>query len=353
MRILDFYIARAVLGGAAMVMGVLLSLFVFIEFISEFDRIGQGNYTAGIALKYVIFSAPRLAYELMPLAALIGSLIGLGLLASSNELVVMRTCGISLARIAWAAVKAGLLLVVISLWLGEWVVAEAEERAASIRSTAISGASSLRTQSGFWTRDRTSFVRVTAMQGEHELAGVEIYEFEGGALRAVSLAKRALYEDGAWVLENVRRSTIDVTGVKTQRAKRVSWDLQLGPELIEVIEIKPASMSISGLYRYIRYLRANALDTAAYEVEFWVKLTLPLATGVMVFAALPFVFGPLRSVSAGQRVLVGVLVGLGLYVLNQVVAYGGLAYGIPPAVGGLLPTLLVLGASLVIMRRLP
>src|SRR5690606_33650706 len=110
-----------------MVMGVLLSLFVFIEFISEFDRIGQGNYTAGIALKYVIFSAPRLAYELMPLAALIGSLIGLGLLASSNELVVMRTCGISLARIAWAAVKAGLLLVVISLWLGEWVVAEAEE----------------------------------------------------------------------------------------------------------------------------------------------------------------------------------------------------------------------------------
>ena len=353
MKLLDLHIGKTVIGGALLVMCVLLSLFVFIEFISELDRIGQGNYTAWMALKYVLFSVPRLAYELMPLAALLGSLIGLGLLASNNELVVMRACGVSVARIGWAAVKAGLLLVVFSVWLGEWVVAEAEEYAANSRATALSGQTSLRTQSGFWTRDGASFINVTAVQPGGELAGVEIYEFgEDRALRRISRARSAVYEDGRWLLRNVVRSTIDAGGVTTERIRRVQWESRLEPGLLEVIAIKPSSLSISGLYRYIGYLRDNALDTARYEVEFWTKLMLPFATGVMVFAALPFVFGPLRSVGVGQRMLVGILVGLGFYLLNQAAAYAGLVYGLNAALAGVLPTALLLAGSLLVMRRL-
>lgn len=353
MRILDAHIGKTVIGGTLLVMSVLLALFVFIEFVSELDRIGQGDYTAWIALKYVLFSVPRLAYELMPLSALLGSLIGLGLLASNNELVVMRACGVSVARISWAAVKAGLLLVVFSVWLGEWVVADAEEYAANARSTALSGTTSLRTQSGFWTRDGTSFVNVAAVLPNGELAGVEIYEFDdAGALRRISRAKGAAYEGGRWMLRDVARSNVSKGGVTTERRKRVEWRSRLEPGLLEVIAIKPASLSISGLYRYIDYLRDNALDTARYEVEFWTKLMLPFATGVMVFAALPFVFGPLRSVGVGQRMLVGILVGLGFYLLNQAASYAGLVYGLNAALVGVLPTALLLAASLVVMRRL-
>lgn len=353
MRILDGLIGRTVIGGTLLVLGVLLALFVFIEFVSEFDRIGQGEYTAWMAFKYVLFSVPRLAYELMPLAALLGTLIGLGLLASNNELTAMRACGISVGRIAWAAVKAGLLLIMFAVWLGEGVVATAEDYAANARATALSGPSALRTQSGFWTREGGAFVNVRAVEPGPTLSGVVIYEFgEDRALQRMMRAKTATHEDGEWVLHDVTSSVIGAEGVKTVRRKQLEWSLKLDPELLDLVAVQPESLSITGLYRYMEYLRENALETARYEIEFWTKVMLPLASGVMVFAALPFVFGPLRSVGIGQRMLVGVLTGLGFYLLNQAAAEFGLAFGLNAMLVAFAPTLVLLAVSLVLMRWL-
>ncbi len=352
MRILDLHIGKAVVGGALLVMCVLLALFIFIEFISEIDRIGQRDYTAWKALQYVLFSVPRLTYELMPLAALLGSLIGLGLLASNNELVIMRAAGISTARISWSAVKAGLLLVVFAAWLGEWVVAPAEEYATQVRSTALSSQDSLRTRDGFWTRDGATFINVRAVLHASELTGVDIYEFgEGRQLRRISTAKRAVYRDGQWWLNEVSRSEIGARETRIEYLDETRWESRLTPELLDIIAIKPASMSISGLWQYLQYLKHNNLSAARYEIEFWTKIILPIATCAMVFAALPFVFGPLRSVGIGHRMLVGILVGLGFYLLNQIVAYLGLLYGLNPVVCAVLPTTLLFAGSVYMMRR--
>jgi len=352
-KLLDALIGKTVIGGTLLVLAVLLALFVFIEFVSEFDRIGQGEYTAWMAFKYVLFSVPRLAYELMPLAALLGSLIGLGLLASNNELTAMRACGVSVGRIAWAAVKAGILLVLFAVWLGEGVVATAEDYAANARATALSGSSALRTQSGFWTREGDAFVNVRAVEPGPTLSAIVIYEFDGDrALQRMMRAKSATHEEGRWVLHDVSSSVIGPGGVERVREKRTEWALRLDPELLDLVAVQPESLSIVGLHRYMGYLRDNSLETSRYEIEFWTKVMLPLASGVMVFAALPFVFGPLRSVGIGQRMLVGVLTGLGFYLLNQAAAEFGLAFGLNAMLVGFAPTLLLLAVSLVLMRRL-
>lgn len=353
MKILDFHIGKSVIGGAVLVMCVLLSLFIFIEFISELDLIGKRDYTAWKALQYVLYSVPRLTYELMPLAALLGSLIGLGLLASNNELVVMRAAGISTARISWSAVKAGLLLVVFAAWLGEWVVAPAEEYATQVRSTSLSGQDSLRTRDGFWTRDGDTFINVRAVLQGSELTGVDIYEFgEGRKLRSISTAKRAVYRDGQWWLNEVSRSEFGARETRIEHLGETRWVSRLTPELLDVIAIKPASMSISGLWQYLQYLKRNNLSTARYEIDFWTKIILPVATCAMVFAALPFVFGPLRSVGVGQRMLVGILVGLAFYLLNQMIAYLGLLYGLNPVACAIFPTTLLFAGSVYMMRRI-
>lgn len=352
MRLLDGYIGRAVLGGTALVMCVLLSLFVFIEFVDELGVIGQGEYGVWSAFQYVAYSVPRLAYELMPLAALLGSLIGLGLLASNNELVMMRAAGVSLNRMTWAALKAGLLLVVIALLVGELLVAESEQRAQDVRTSALSGHSALRTEEGFWTRDETNFINVRAVFPGGRLAGIYIYEFDRQlGLRRISSARSATYEDGRWSLEAVRRSRITDDGVVTERLPRMTWQSRLSPELLDIIAIQPDSLSTSGLYKYIRYLKGNGLSAGRYEMELWTRIVLPLATCVMVFVAVPFVFGPLRSVGVGQRILVGVLVGIGFYLFNQIVSYVGLVYQLNPAVSAVAPTALFLAGALYMRRK--
>lgn len=353
MRVLDLYIGKAVIGGVFLVMCVLLSLFVFIEFIGEIDDIGRGDYGAWTALRYVLLSVPRLTYELMPLSALLGSLIGLGMLASNNELIVMRASGVSLARITWAALKAGLLLVVFAIWVGEWVVADAEQSAADVRSSALAGNHSIRAGDGFWTRDAANFINVRTVLPGGKLVGVNIYEFDGAHnLRRISSATSATYDRGQWHLEKVRRSEIGAGGVTTEHLPSLAWSSRLNPGLLDVIAIKPHSLSVSGLYKYIRYLRSNGLSAGRYEVEFWTKIALPFATCVMVFAALPFVFGSLRSVAVGQRILIGVLVGIGFYLVNQIASYLGLVYEFNPLYSAMLPTLLLLAGAVYLMRRI-
>jgi lipopolysaccharide export system permease protein len=353
MRVLDLYIGKAVIGGSFLVMCVLLSLFVFIEFISELDVIGRGDYGAWVAFRYVLLSVPRLTYELMPMAALLGSLTGLGVLASNNEIIIMRASGISLARITWAALKGGLLLVVFAVWIGEWVVADAEQRATEIRSSALAGNKSLRTVDGFWTREATDFINVRTVLPDGRLVGVYIYEFDpGNELRRISSAKSATYERGQWHLEQVSRSVIGRDGVTMEQLPSMTWRSRLSPELLDIIAIKPASLSVSGLHKYIRYLRLNGLSSGRYEAEFWTKIALPFATCVMVFAALPFVFGSLRSAGVGQRMLIGVLVGIGFYLFNQTANYIGLVYEFNPLLSAVLPTLLLLVGAVYMMRRI-
>jgi lipopolysaccharide export system permease protein len=352
-KVLDIYIGKAVIGGAFLVMCVLLALFVFIEFISELDHIGRGDYTAWDAIRYVLFSVPRLTYELTPMAALLGSLIGLGALAGNNELVIMRAAGISIARVSWAALKAGLLLVLFAVWMGEWVVADAEQHATDIRSSALAGKDSLRTVDGFWMRDATDFINVRTVLPGGRLVGVYVYEFDSAhELRRISSARSATYDRGQWQLKQVRRSVIGRDGVTTEQMPEMTWRSQLSPDLLDIIAIKPASLSVSGLYKYIRYLRTNGLSSGRYEAEFWTKIALPFATCVMVFAALPFVFGPLRSVGVGQRMLIGALVGIGFYLLNQGVNYVGLVYEFNPLLGAVLPTGLLLAIAVYMMRRI-
>ena len=101
----------------------------------------------------------------------------------------------------------------------------------------------------------------------------------------------------------------------------------------------------------MRYLRDNRQDSAPYELALWGKLMAPLATGVMIFLAIPFVFGPLRSVGMGQRVLVGALVGIGFHIMNQTFQQLGLVYGLSPVLSAVLPTGLFLALGIWMMRR--
>jgi lipopolysaccharide export system permease protein len=232
------------------------------------------------------------------------------------------------------------------------VVADAEQRAVDIRSSALAGKSSLRTVDGFWLRDATDFINVRTVLPGGGLVGIYIYEFNTAhELQRISSAKSATYERGQWHLEQVRRSVIGRDGVSTEQLPSLSWRSQLSPELLDIIAIKPASLSVSGLYKYIRYLRMNGLSSGRYEAEFWTKIALPFATCVMVFAALPFVFGPLRSVGVGQRMLIGALVGIGFYLLNQTVNYVGLFYAFNPLLSAVLPTALLLAGAVYMMRR--
>lgn len=353
MKLLDQYVGRVVLQSTAVVMLILLALFAFATFAGELDSIGRGNYGTADALQYTLLLLPGLAYQLFPIVVLLGAIIGLGMLASQSELIVMRAAGISIRRILWAVMKAGLLLLLAIGVVGEYVAPAAELRAQNIRAELLSGKASFRSEQGLWARDGHNVIHIRDLISRERVANVSIYEFDdANRLRQVTQAKHADFVEGQWRLAQVSISMVSSDGVTTTAAPEAEWRSLLVPDLIGVVTVKPANLSGPGLYRYIQYLRDNGLDSSQYSLALWKKVLLPLTTAVMIFLAVPFVFGPLRSVGVGQRIFVGTLFGIAYYLIDQTTGHVGLVYGLSPLMSVLVAPLLFLTVAVVLVRRI-
>ena len=164
-------------------------------------------------------------------------------------------------------------------------------------------------------------------------------------------ARTAAYQENKWQLQDIQHSKISETGITTQHQSSAEWGSLLSPAVLGVVAVKPDKLSVLGLYKYIDYLQDNNLNADRYEMAFWKKIMLPLGTGVMVFLSIPFIFGTLRSVGIGQRIMVGTLLGIAFYLFNQTFGYTGLVYGLNPIVSAVLPPMLFLGLGLFLMRR--
>ena len=352
MKILDRYIGYNVLVSTLIVILVLMALFTFFTYMDELGRIGRGNYGALQAAVYVLFTLPRTLYQLFPMAALLGSIIGLGILAGNNELTVIRAAGVSLTRIVWSVLKVGILLIILSIIIGEWAAPISERYAQIFRSVALSKNITLKSKSGLWARDGLDYINVKELLPKGRLGDVNIYGFDHqNRLTNMTHAKEAFYKENHWILQNVVNEIISTESVETRTQTQIIWDTSLSPELLSVVIVKPDTLSVVGLYQYIHYLRDNGLNSDQYELAFWSKLISSLVTGVMVFLSIPFVFGPLRSVGIGTRILVGALLGTGFYLFNQVFSYVALVYNFNPIFGAGFPTLLFLALAIFLMRR--
>ena len=352
MGILDRYIARVVLGGTLIALLVVLALDVFFSFIGEVGDIGRGNYRALDALAYIALSLPRSVHELFPMAALLGSLMGLGALASNSELVAMRAAGFSVRRVIASVLQVGILMLAVTTVVGEFVAPEADRKGQALREQALYDRTAFQSRHGYWIRDENRFIHIRHMDDPLDLQGVFVYELDAGhRLDTATRIGRARFQEGQWDMRRVETSRFEAERVEAGQARRAQWDELMTPGVLDVVVLEPESMSVRELRRYIAYLTANGLESERHQLALWLRITAPLAGLVMLFLAVPFVFGSLRNVGAGQRLLVGVMVGIGFQLLVQILSHTGQVYGIHPVVSALLPILLFFSAGLWALRR--
>jgi len=352
MRIINNYITKTVISGTLMVLMVLGSLFAFVDFISELDDVGKAQYGVFQAGMYVLFSLPRRLYEVFPTAVLIGSLLSLGTLASNSEFTVLRAAGVSIMRIAFSVLRAGFILLIFVALIGELLVPSSERYAQTMRATHLLQTVSLSGKGGFWARDGQRFLYVSHVFPEMNLGKVNIYELsEDNQLQRVISAKSAQYVDGKWRLDDIQQTSFSDSGAQSQHVKSEVWQNLLNPDLFNVVSVEPDNMSALDLYKYSNYLKKNDLDSSHYELAFWIKIFTPVSSLVMLLIALPFIFGSQRSSGAGNRLLVGLLLGIGFYLLNRTVNHLGQVYHIYPFVSASAPMFLVAMASFYTLRR--
>ncbi|MGQ8365309.1 LPS export ABC transporter permease LptG [Glaciecola sp. 1036] len=352
LKILDLYIARTLLSTITVTLSVLIGLSALIKFVEQLRRVGQGDYDMTVAALYVLLSLPREIEQFLPMATLLGGLIGMGLLAQSSELVVMQAAGLSRRQITLSAAKSVVFVIIAMMALGEFVTPQSESKAKEIRTQALSGGSLLASDSIIWAKDGNNFVSISEVLGQNKLKDIDIYVFDSDlTLANVISAKHADFQQDYWRLSNVTTTTIDEAQISRTFLNSVDWQSSLSPDKLGIVAVKPEALSIRGLNDYVNYLKNNDQDSSRYELAFWRKVTQPISVIVMLLLAMSFIFGPLRSVTMGARTIMGVLAGFLFFISNEMFGQVSLVFQLPPVAGAILPSIVFATVAGYLLRR--
>ena len=356
MNLLDRYVAVAVLKGVAMVMFVLLSVGTFIDFMGQLDDVGTAQYDLRVAVTYVALRVPRMIFQLLPAAALIGALFGLGNLAVHRELVVMRASGVSRLRLMGSVAVAGCVLMVIMAVLGESLAPSLGAYAREVRAEAMLDTEDLADGSSTWLKDGDRIVNFRREANGLAFGGVYLFELDADkGLTQIAHADTAdIDQANRWVLGNYSETLFQgPEGIQAGAERQAIKDYGLSLELLDLSVVRHDLLDTDGLTRYIDYLEANDLDATQHLIAYWARMSDIVSVLLMSMLALPFVFGGLRSAGTGARLLVGLLIGLGYYVTAQAFANSGQVFDLDPRVVAWLPSgvlLLITGVAFVRIR---
>jgi lipopolysaccharide export system permease protein len=353
MSVLDRYIVRAILGAVLLVMMVFLVLGALFLFIDQQGEIGSGHYTEFGALWYTLLNLPQLAYELLPITALIGALLGLGGLARGSELIVIRAAGVSVARLAGIALLAGLLLILFEMLLGEFLAPPLQQAARVQKAFSKLSSVSFGGGSGAWVRDGDLIINVAGQSSKRQFGSMLLFELTPQhRLLALGHATRAIAGSrGKWLLGDYTESRFADDTVSTQPPGQRILESNVSAGFLGLAVEDPKQLTSRALWRLITYSRHNALDARDYLFAFWSRIARTVAVAFSVLLAIPFVLGALRSAGAGTRMLLGLLLGVAFFVLQRLIESGTVVFELNPVALAWLPTGLLAVVTLALIAR--
>lgn len=356
MKALNRYISKSVLGAIFMVLVALQGLGLVFKFFSELEDV-SGNYTFFKAMQFVLLEQPMHLYTLMPLASMVGCLIGLGALANSSELVVMRSAGISTLRLVWMALRPALFVLIAAMFIGEYVAPKTQSFAENMKSMARANKAHVDVDRVVWLRDDDNFIFADVIQPGGVIYGLNVFSFdEKNNLKNIRQAQRATFNIEHWLLEEVTttRFVYDDDGlqqaVKTQEPLQ-RWHSSLKPELLNIAASSPSHLPMQTLWRFKTYLEQQNLNSIEYELAFWEKAFYPLVMVSLVLVGIAFVFGPLREVTMGYRIFSGVVMGVIFNTLQKALGPISIVFGFSPIIAMAVPAILCMGLGLFLLLR--
>ncbi|GGY69054.1 LPS export ABC transporter permease LptG [Cellvibrio zantedeschiae] len=350
MRKISRYVFMSVFNATALTLFVFIALFFIFTLIEQLQGL-RGNYTALEALINVVLRIPTYLNVLIPFSCLVGCLAGLGALATSSELTIIRASGVSTKHILWLALRPTIVFMLLQFWVGEYVAPYSEQMAVN-RKAIAQGYSVKQSQQKLWNHESNEFMHFNAVLPSGVIYGLSRYQLnEEHQLVAASFSKQAIYQGDHWQEEDVAITHLEADSTRIENTASRRWDTQLTPDLLNVLVLDPDNLSIRNLYYYNNYLRDQHIENNDYSLAFWKKALEPLATASLVLIAISFIFGPLRSVTMGQRVFTGVIVGLAFLIAQRLFGPSSLVFGFSPAFAVLCPILICIGIGLFLLRK--
>lgn len=371
MRLARRYLATEIYRSSAVVLLALLGLFSFFNLIEELDKL-SASLSLGSLLYLQLLNLPTQLYELLPIGLLIGAVLALAGLAQRNELVILRVSGVSGLQLLVSLWIITIPLMIGALVLSEYITPRAEIQASESSLKLLGKAGGGRLNSGYWFKenganDQTRLINITHLRGTSQVEQVHVYEFDANQhLQSYTQAAVGEFTPNHLLLKEVQRSVINPDALQALEAgttpsapiitlehtDQLELETSLSAERLLVRVLTPERMAATDLIDYIAYLKANQLETERQTVALWRKLAYPFTLLVMITIAAPISFMQTRHGGVGTKIFLGILIGVGFFMANQLALNLGMLTNWQPWLTALLPSvfalIVALGALLII-----
>ena len=366
------YLAREIYRSTAVVLIALLGLFTFFTLVDELDTVNaRFPLTALFYLQGL--SLPTRLYDLLPIGLLIGAILALSGLAQRNELVILRVSGVSGIGLLGMLWTVSIPIVLGALVLSEFLTPLTEIKSSEVNLLMRGRVEGGRLASGYWFKEPTPsggmrVVNVGKLLTSGNVENLLIYEFPDGlALSTIIQAKSGRFVKGKLDMQDVVETHLDpniksvladakVTGKPAATVKQLpqqTINTTLSSERLVARILTPERMSLVALHDYIDYLNHNQLQADRQIVAVWRKMAYPFTLLVMLTIAAPISFMQTRRGGVGAKVFLGILLGTGFFMINQLALNVSLLFGWPPVVTALLPNIgaMILALTAVFMME--
>lgn len=354
MKIKDRYIAKTILSYTLVVMIVWLSIYSFFNFLSELNAVGNANYTILGAFQYIILQMPEVAYDQASALILLGCILGMGHLATTGQLLILRVSGVSVLKITWITLKNAMFFLFILILVGETFAPTLTQYAESERLNALGQTSFSGSQGGFWIRDGGNFINVENNVDGRIFDGITVIE-----VNKENKIKRIIHSDnGIFDGKTLNLNETDIFSLTSNNAyenillkERNSFNQEVAfdQDLIASLEKEPKDLSSYTILKQIQFLTENKLRASVFELELYNRMAKPLTLIAMILISMLFIFGSTRDITLGRKIFIGVSIGLSFELISRLSGAFSLSFEFSPFLSSFTPSVLVVVIAIFIL----
>jgi lipopolysaccharide export system permease protein len=337
------YLFNRFILGLIVSLTVLVSIETFFSFTAELKHLNVGSYNMLVITKYIILNIPKSLEIMFPYAVLIGSMLSLGAMSSDMEFISMQSAGISISKIITIILIQAFLLSSIFYYATDSLVPKYSNKAEMKKNFALNK-KLIFNKNGVWFKDQNTFIRINEIYSDAKLNGILMYRYDANdSLTLIKSIKHAEFINNKWRLQEINETMINNSLITKKYIKEDYTDTLVSRKLINIKTHKASSLSLSDVSENIEYLTKNNLDSSVQKKIYWEKIFMPLSTIVMLFLSMPFIFGKHRSANLSKRLVLGLFIGIGFFIIMSILPNLGMVFGVLPFINVLLPHILFIG----------
>jgi lipopolysaccharide export system permease protein len=351
MRILNLYMGREFLKMFCFMVLAFVSIYTLFDILEKAKNFSEAGVPQGAMLSFFILQVPEITSLMVPVAVLIATVITLGLMGKRNEVVAVKSSGVSIFRFTLPIVLISLALTIGVAVLNETVLPKTKARTNYIWNVLVEKQpGQLYHKEKFWYKGQNSIYRVGFYDVESQsLADVVYYRFDRDFnLSARVDARRARYLGGRWVFfSGLYQERLPQGGYAAKAFEEREVELPEKPSDFVRLSKPSEEMSLAELARFVRKMEEEGYDSRRYRVDLQSKLSFPVVTLIMALIGVPMALFKERGRSLAPGVVLGLSCALLYWIsFSYVRSIFGYAGVLPPFLAAWLPNGLFLLAGL-------